>query len=86
MWVTALPPSPSLSENIAVADRDPQAAAFRNAHLPDGLIRLDQVDGGLRRLRHEAEETATPAMAVRVGNLDRDIRVLGRSGAWWSST
>ncbi|QFZ20362.1 hypothetical protein [Saccharothrix syringae] len=35
----------ALSENIAAeADRDRQTAAFRAAHLPDGLIRLDRVE------------------------------------------
>ncbi|WP_433261585.1 hypothetical protein ACQPZF_27225 [Actinosynnema sp. CS-041913] len=35
----------ALSENIAaVADRDRQTGAFRAAHLPDGVIGLDQVE------------------------------------------
>jgi len=59
----------ALSENIAAdADRDPQTAAFRNVHLPDGLIHLDQVDTWItQRSQEQPEETRQARVRVPAG-------------------
>lgn len=59
----------ALSENIAaIADQDLQTAAFRTAHLPDGLITLDQVDAWItQRAKDQSEETRQARVRVPAG-------------------
>jgi hypothetical protein len=59
----------ALSENVAAhADRDPHTAAFRTAHLPGGLLRLDQVDGWVSdRVREQSAEVRQARVRIPAG-------------------
>ncbi|MDQ3987788.1 MAG: hypothetical protein M3291_01055 [Actinomycetota bacterium] len=59
----------ALSENIAaVADRDPQTDAFRTAHLPGGLIQLDQVEAWIaQRVQEQPAEVRQARVRIPVG-------------------
>jgi len=64
----------ALSENIAAfADQDPQTAAFRTAHLPDGLVHLDQVDAWItQRSQEQSGETRQARVRIPVGWLPNE--------------